>query len=430
MIEPIKKRDTAVHLQSHPIGRESKIAFPALLAIIFYQYMGVPLYVPALKGLNLDFFLSLAVLILLVIHRGALRGLLAHKQTKIILCFLGITCISIFYALIGTKVLTILTVAVGNFILFCICFSVFKNIRNTNIFIGFFVAMHTMLVILNINSLRMQGRMAGIRGGYFLGDLNDFGWTLVITLPFAIYLFLKARGTFAKFVSMVCALTIAAGIILTQSRGAAIAVAASAAWFVLSGRRRLVGLAFLIAALAIAMTIAPDSYRQRMNTIKTYDEDSSSRGRLMAWRAAVAMAIDHPAGVGPGNFPHVYGRFYREKYADTTVWSPNRWVAIHSIYFLALAEYGFLGAFLLLLLLYSNFRGNLQIGAGNEMESYSNEALSMLGRILNWSLVAFATGGIFLGGIHYPHIYILTAMTMAMSRLQISDNDRKEPKPQ
>lgn len=415
MVKPIKRKEIAAVLPGYSKGRDTKIALPALLIIIFYQYMGIPQYVPALKGLNLDFFLSLAVLILLVIHRGTLRGLLAHKQSKIILCFLAISCVSIFYALIGTKVLTILIVTAGNFIFFCICYSVFKNIRYTNVFIVFFVAIHTLLVILNINSLRMPGRTVGIQGGSFLGDLNDFGWSLAVVLPFAIYLFLKTRGIFRKFVSFGSSLIILTGILLTQSRGAAIAVVVSAAWFVLSGRRRVIGLALLIATLMLAVTIAPDSFIHRMNTIKDYNEDSSARGRLMAWRAAVAMAIDHPAGVGPGNFPNIYGRFYREKYADPTVWSPNRWIAVHSIYFLTLAEYGFLGAFLLLLLLYSNFRGNLQITGRNESGSRGNASIFTLGRILNWSLVAFATGGIFLGGLHYPHIYILTAMTIGLA---------------
>lgn len=428
MVNLIKKGGTAVHLPSHPISRETKIALSALLVIIFYQYMGLPQYVPVLKGLNMDFFLSLTVLILLV-KRGTLKGFLVHKQTKIFICFFAISCASIFYALIGKKALNMLIISSGNLILLCICYSAFVNIRSAHIFISFFVAMHTLLIILNMSGLRMSGRTGGIRAGYFLGDLNDFGWSLVVVLPFAIYLFLKTKRIFAKLVSFGSSLIIVTGIILTQSRGAAIAVVLSAALFVISGRRRLIGLTFLIFALILVVTIAPNSYVQRVNTIKSYDEDSSARGRLMAWRAAVAMAIDHPAGVGPGNFPNVYGRFYREKYADPTVWSPNRWVAIHSIYFLTLAEYGFLGIILLMLLLFWNFKGNLQIAAGNETESRDNASIAMLGRILNWSLVAFAVGGIFLGGIHYPHIYILTAMTMALSRLQISDFDRKEPKP-
>lgn len=404
-----------------------RFVLPALLVIIFYQYVGLSLYVPALKGMNLDFFLSLAALILLVKRRDALSGLLTHKQTKIILCFFSIACVSIFYALIGTKVLNILIIMVGNFILFCICYSVFKNIRYTKVFIVFFVAMHTMLVILNINSLRMQGRLGSIRAGYFLGDLNDFGWSLVITLPFAIYLFMKTRGKFAKLVSLVCTLTIAAGIILTESRGAAIAVVASAACFVLSGRRRVIGLALLIGALMLAMTITPDSYRQRMNTIKAYDEDSSSRGRLMAWRAAVAMAIDHPAGVGPGNFPNVYGRFYIDKYADSTVYAPNRWIAIHSIYFQALAEYGFLGAFLLLALIYQNLVSNFRVGNKWKETGQSGSGL-ILSRTINASLTAFATGGIFLGNISYPHMYILTSMTMGLNALakQTVDDEKTE----
>jgi len=391
-----------------------RFIFPALVGIICYEYMGIPQYIHALKGANVSFFLSVAVLLLIVIL-GGLKGLFSHKQTWVFICFTVITCISMTYALIGTKVLVMLIIQIGNCLLFCVCYYVFKDIRRIEVFLILFVLIHAILVILNMRELLVAGRAGHIKGGYFLGDLNDFGWSLAVVLPFAIYLFLKTHGTFAKFISLASALTIAAGILLTQSRGAAIAVAASATWFVLSGRRRVIGLTFLIVALVLMVTIAPDSFIHRMNTIKTYDEDSSARGRLMAWRAAVAMAIDHPAGVGPGNFPNVYGRFYREKYADPTVWAPNRWVAVHSIYFLTLAEYGFLGTLLLLLLLFWNFRGNLQITSVNETGPLDNASIAMLGRILNWSLVAFAIGGMFLGGIHYPHIYILTAMTIGLA---------------
>lgn len=136
----------------------------------------------------------------------------------------------------------------------------------------------------------------------------------------------------------------------------------------------------------------------------------------MAWRAAVAMAVDYPYGVGPGNFPNVYGRFYRDKYADPSVWSSNRWIAIHSIYFQALAEYGFLGLTLLLLLIYWSFVSNLQMGHNMKIiGNVQSISQAQLPSAINASLIAFAIGGIFLGNINYPHIIILSSMTMGLN---------------
>ena len=396
-------------------GGKYGIALFGLLIIIIYQYMGLPEYIPAFKGLNIDFFLSLAVLIWIIMHDG-LKGILRYGQTKIFVYFIVFSCFSIFTALIATKVYNILIMHVGNLMLFCICYCLFKNFRRIHIFASFFVAMHFLLVFLNINSLIVAGNAGGIRAGFFVGDLNDFAWSLSIAFPLAIYLILTTSSRVMKLASIGLVITILSGIVLTHSRGAAIAVTMSALFIILTSRRRLAGLLVLACAIPLVFAFAPDSYVQRLETINTYKEDSSARGRMMAWRAAVAMAIDHPLGVGPGNFPNVYGRFYRDKYADSTVYSPNRWIAIHSIYFQALAEYGFLGAFLLLALIYQNFVSNFR--AGNKWrEAGQSESELVLSRTISASLTAFAIGGIFLGNISYPHIYILTSMTMGLNAI-------------
>lgn len=388
---------------------------PALLVIIFYKYMGFPYLIPALKGLNLDLFMSVGVLIWLTIH-GEIKGLLRHKQTKIFICFLLIGCVSILYAIIRVKVLASIKLQIENLILLCICYYVFKNTRKINIFVVFFVAINTLLVILNVDQLLTSSRGGQLKAGYFLSDENDFSWSLVVTLPFAIYLFSTGCNKLLKLASLGSVLTIIMGIILAESRGAAIAAVASVIWFVFSGRRRAFGLAVLVCSIVAVVVFAPSSYFQRLDTIRTYNEDSSARGRLMAWRAAVAMAVDYPYGVGPGNFPNVYGRFYRDKYADPSVWSSNRWIAIHSIYFQALAEYGFLGLTLLLLLIYWSFVSNLQMGHNMKIiGNVQSISQAQLPSAINASLIAFAIGGIFLGNINYPHIIILSSMTMGLN---------------
>jgi hypothetical protein len=72
------------------------------------------------------------------------------------------------------------------------------------------------------------------------------------------------------------------------------------------------------------------------------------------------MAFDYPLGVGAGNFNSAYGRFYRGN-IDPKAWGAARWISVHSIYFAVLAEYGFLGLFLWLFILWSIFRDILRL---------------------------------------------------------------------
>ena len=131
-------------------------------------------------------------------------------------------------------------------------------------------------------------------------------------LPFALYVISKASGTVQRVAALAATLSIVAGIVMTQSRGAAIATAASIGFLVLTSKRKVFALVLSIIFAVLAVSLAPDTYIQRLQTIKSYEEDSSAKGRIMAWKAATAMAFDYPLGVGPGNFPSVYGRFYRE----------------------------------------------------------------------------------------------------------------------
>lgn len=403
-----------------------RIVLTCLVIVILFAYLGIQLKFQVLQSLYVS-FISLCVAFFWSIKNGGLKDLFRYKQTMVFIYFIVIGCFSTLYAVIGTKALTMVQIQVENFILLCICYYVFKNTRGTNFFITFWVALHTFLVIINIGILNNPlGRRGNLKAGYFLGDWNDFSWSLVIVLPFAIYLFSKARGKLKKLASLGSIATIISGIILAQSRGAALAAAASVAFLVFNSRRRVIGLTALVCASMVILVLGPSSYIERLKTIEHYDEDSSAKGRIMAWKASTEMAIDYPLGVGPGNFPNVYGRFYREKYADQTVWAANRWVAAHSIYFLTLAEYGLPGLMLLLMLIYWNFVGNVRLKNGEKFDHGRTHVGLKLPVTINASLLAFATGGIFLGGLIYPHIYILTSMTMGLHALTNQDTDSKK----
>jgi hypothetical protein len=166
------------------------------------------------------------------------------------------------------------------------------------------------------------------------------------------------------------------------------------------------GILMVSGVLVGVLSFAPVTYVDRLETIGTYSEDTSAKGRMEAWGAAINMALDHPLGVGAGNFNSAYGRFYR-----SDEFFSARWISPHSVYFLVLGEYGFLGLFILVTILFFNFRQN-QRSSHCLRQIVGPPIAPLWPTCINASLVAYAVGGAFLGGINYPHLYVLTALTI------------------
>lgn len=395
-----------------------------LILIIIFEYIGLGQYYPIINKISL--ILAISAFTWLVIKNG-IGDLLKHKQTKIFLCFIVLSGLYLFYALVKTYVVDALKIQIGYFLLFGICYYVLNTYRRIKIILTILVIIHAILVFINIDQLQHAERYDVLRAGYFLGDGNDFSWSMAIVLPFAIYLFGASRNMIWKFGALGAIILILAGIITTQSRGAAIASFAAISFLSITSRRRMLTILLLVFSIfLVVVTFEPSKYIQRMQTVANYDEDSSAKGRLMVWRAAIEIALDNPFGIGPRQFPSVYGRYYRERFADHTVWSSGRWLSPHSIYFLILAEYGFLGLVLLLLLIYWNVENSLRRTGDERMTKKEIQDVSALRNTTCASVIAFSVGGIFLGGLNYPHIYIISPLTMGLTVIARRNGSKAE----
>jgi O-antigen ligase len=140
------------------------------------------------------------------------------------------------------------------------------------------------------------------------------------------------------------------------------------------------------------------------------------------------MAAENPLGVGANNFSSAYGRWYIPPDETTLIeWGRGRWLSAHSVYFRALGEYGVPGLVILLSLLVVNVRGNCQLAARiRSMPSGLPEQWPLL---VNVSLVGYAVGGMFLGGLTYPHLYLLSGLGVAGARLVERDGHSAAPQP-
>ena len=402
------------------------LLFWGVVMIYAIEYIGMGLYIPGVQQIPL--FLSLLIFFIVFFGYNG-REVLKYGQTRALIVFLLHTGISMSYAIVGSYALRVFTVQVGYIILFISTFLVLKSSKQIRIFMASFVFYHCFLIVANLSKLTTSERTGSFKAGYFLGDGNDFSWSLTIFLPFALYLLTVTRNKIMKGMMIAAAGLFVAGLVGAGSRGAFLAISSAIGYLVLNSKKKAAAIVVAAILAVLAFALAPPAYIDRVQSIGEYQEDSSALGRMMAWKASIRMAIDHPIGVGAGNFNSAYGRFYRSGETDPRIWAGARWISPHSIYFLVLGEYGLIGLITICTLLFLNFRDNQQqVTALVRLPPSSAQGveLSTLPKYLNMSLVAFSVGGVFLGGVSYPHLFILTALILRTRQINGIDLQRGE----
>lgn len=221
-------------------------------------------------------------------------------------------------------------------------------------------------------------------------DVNFWGRVLVLGVPLALSLW--AAGTRSRRTLWpACAVLVAAGVYLTQSRGALLALAAGVlAWPILAGgrhRRLVLGLPVLLAAALVIPGVGSRlASLTPLQAVVVAQPDPSLEGRRAAQRTAVQIFTDHPlTGVGPGRFETVTSAYQRRlPLPSAEVLAP------HNLYLQLAAEGGLvlLAAWVLLVLAaaFVAVRAGLLLGA----RSGRDAALvpGVLAALLSWSVAS------------------------------------------
>lgn len=376
----------------------------ALLAIIAIEYVGIG----PLKPLPLPLSMLLLVYVL---AKYPLKDFWSYRQSKLMAFFIFLTAAGLLHGLIQRYAMQPMEQQIGYFILMFVMFYLLDRTRRFDLFAILIVAAFAYMCVINMDKFMTSVRRGYFTAGYFMGDGNDFAWGLNFALPFALYLFLRFKNSLLiRLGAGAAAALIVFGIIGTQSRGASLAMAAAFlyVWLFVAKSKTKGLLVVGILGLGV-LAFAPAYYFDRMSTVTDYEEDTSAMGRIRAWGTAIEMAIDHPVlGVGAGSFNSAYGRLYRQ--AD----GPVRWISTHSVYFKILGEYGFTGIIVWVSLLWSNFTANLRTRRLLDAHPGKTDIPPALVDMINMSLVGYSVAAMFLSGVSYPHIFLLTALTMAV----------------
>lgn len=238
----------------------------------------------------------------------------------------------------------------------------------------------------------------------FMNDPNDLARVFVITIPFALHLAVRSTSKIVKVVCVAALPLLFHGIVLTNSRGAFLAVIALVALMV-ARRHGWLKASMLAPPLVAGLLILAPS---RMDDLSA-DEDSAA-GRVEAWYAGFEMLKEHPLfGVGKGGF------------VDHHV------LTAHNSFVLAYAELGLFGYFFWLAIVIATFRmlreligatdparrGASQHGAadGNEAERVEINALA---RTLFGSYVGLTVTSLFLSRSYELTLFVMIGLVMAL----------------
>jgi probable O-glycosylation ligase (exosortase A-associated) len=234
--------------------------------------------------------------------------------------------------------------------------------------------------------------------GSFIEENNALALATIMTIPLLYYAFLRAPKNWARW-GLVAAMGLCGVSVLgSQSRGGFVAVVVMLGFLWVKSRGKLVTSFVIVLLIANAIAFMPDEWFARMQTIETYESDTSAAARINAWQTAFHVAEDLPLGGGfEMGSPSVF-----ERYAP----DPRVPCAAHSIYFQVLGEHGFtgLGLFLLLWLLVwldaswiiSRSRNQTDLGWASD-----------LARMIQVSLIGYFVGGAFLSLAYYDVPYFL-----------------------
>lgn len=246
--------------------------------------------------------------------------------------------------------------------------------------------------------------------GTFIEDNNEFGLALIMTIPLLRFLQQQLTSFWPRQAMTAGMLLCAIAAIGTHSRGALLAITAMGLMFWWRGRNRVMG-GLVIAMVAVSLVaFMPDKWTERMNTIETYQEDSSAQERLAAWSTAWNISFHYPMGVG---FNQVHQELF-DRYSHNPQAGAR---AAHSIYFQILGNHGWPGLLIFLSIWLATWRhaGWLRVHAAKLPQA---QWCAELGSMAQVSMLGYFVGGAFLSLAYFDLPYNIM-MLVAVSRLWV-----------
>lgn len=245
-------------------------------------------------------------------------------------------------------------------------------------------------------------------GGFIQGN-NELALAMIMVLPLFYYLYSTLKDKWPRRAMLACMALIGLSVLASYSRGAFLGLAAMGGVLWLRMQRRFMAGTLLVLTALVFLAFMPQKWYERIESIRTYHRDPSAMGRLNAWQFAINLANDRPV-VGGG-----FRTFTPELFQ---VYAPNPTDVhdAHSAYFEVLAEQGYVGLILYLLMgttLLLTAQSVIRRCRGDPVNGWAAELCSMT----QVGFVGYAVCGAFLGLAYFDLPYIMMTIVVISNLL-------------
>ncbi len=248
----------------------------------------------------------------------------------------------------------------------------------------------------------------------FLSDNNAFGLALNMCLPLLFFLAGQEKRKWMRIAIWITFASTVLVILLTYSRGALLGLGVVFAALMLKSRHKVVGAFFMVVVAFVVLSFAPEAWMQRMGRFFSGDLDDSAQQRLVSWGTSWNFAHDYP--LTGGSFDVLPNVDVFQRYQPRPLPLGFLSSGPHSIYFQLLADQGFpgLGLFIVLIVscYWSLWRVRIvarSIPTANYLVPYAH--------MVEVSILGFMVSGAFLGFVYLDVIYQMIGLVVVLKVL-------------
>ena len=284
-------------------------------------------------------------------------------------------------------------------------------------------------------SLGFYGVKAGIWGVFTLGrtpilrgpggmmfDNNDFSLALSMAVPMLFHLgWTERRPEIRRAFWFAVPLTVIT-VGLTHSRGGFLSVAMAISMLIWRSRNRLAGILVGVLIAVAAFVLAPQSYKDRLSTLRNPQEEGSAASRLRAWGIATNMATDNAIlGVGLWKFQQHYLEYVDDPLPGEL---SGKTIVAHSSYFQVWAECGTPAIVLYFFLIFSSLWTCWRVRKMAQARYFSSWIINYA-VMFEASIMVFMVGASFLNRAHFDLFYHWVALIICFGRIAMNEMENE-----
>ncbi len=207
-------------------------------------------------------------------------------------------------------------------------------------------------------------------------------------------------------------------VIATESRGSFLALLIGICLLISFNRNRIRILLFLGTTMVLGLSVVPlpDGFSDRLQSVfvESSERDNSASSRPHFWSVAQKMAEDNPLGIGPGCYPAYYSIY------DPTDGKYGHYRSVHSSHFQILADSGFSGLIIWILLLFVSLKklSGIKKIVRTNIDDLSKKIFFIdFCNTLICTIVVFILGGSFYEYAYNDVIWLVFALVVVLEKL-------------